>query len=187
VGKTTLVNLIMGSLTPTQGEVLISSLPPRKAFSLWPGKVSYISQHEQPIIGTIRSNLLYGISEDIPDSVLWKSLRLADIDDFVGELPYKLETNLTDMASNLSGGQSQRINLARALITEPRLLVLDEATSGLDLKTEKLIFNTLLRFPRSVTILLITHRVHSLEKLDHIYMLEDSGLISRKEFSELNS
>jgi ATP-binding cassette, subfamily B, bacterial PglK len=101
VGKTTLVNLIMGSLTPTQGEVLISSLPPRKAFSLWPGKVSYISQHEQPIIGTIRSNLLYGISEDIPDSVLWKSLRLADIDDFVGELPYKLETNLTDMASNL--------------------------------------------------------------------------------------
>ena len=143
-GKTTLVDVILGALEPQNGKVLISGLTPIKAFSKWPGAVSYVPQDSPIIDGTLRENLGLGYPPSLlTDEICWEVLALARLDDFIRSLPDGLDTQVGDRGTRLSGGQRQRLGIARSLVTRPKLLILDEATSSLDGLTESEISESL--------------------------------------------
>ena len=136
-GKTTLIDLLLGVLEPAQGRIQISGVSPKEAILKWPGAISYVPQNIEVINGTILENLILGYAiEEVNQLAIERVLKLSSLDDFVSKLPNGLNTFVGERGSNVSGGQRQRLGIARALLTCPQLLVLDEATSALDLKTE---------------------------------------------------
>ena len=187
-GKTTLVDVILGALEPETGEVEISGLPPRSAFSYWPGAVSYVPQDSPVINGTIKENLALGyLTNEVLDEYCWESLKLARLDDFVRSLPDRLETQVGDRGTRLSGGQKQRLGIARALITKPKLLILDEATSSLDGITESEISAELRNLKGKVTLIVIAHRLSTVVNADRIYFVESGTVKGVGTFFELKS
>lgn len=179
-GKTTLLNLLLGIFEPTAGEILLSSVSPQTALEEWPGKVAYVPQETHLINGTIRENLLYGVETmSIEDSRLWEGLKKANLHDFVHNLPNKLDQIVGEFGSSMSGGQKQRLALARALITEPSVLILDEATSSIDSETEIGISNELIKLKKSLTIISIAHKQESINVADKLFVLE-SGILTEE-------
>jgi ABC-type multidrug transport system fused ATPase/permease subunit len=131
-GKTTLVDLLLGVLDADAGEVLISGLPPLECFSNWPGAVSYVPQDVLVSNGTIRENVAMGFPKiEATDELVWNALNIAQLDEFVRSLANGLDTPVGDRGTRISGGQRQRLGIARAMFTKPMMLVLDEATSSL--------------------------------------------------------
>jgi len=176
-GKTTLVDVILGALEPQNGKVLISGLTPIKAFSKWPGAVSYVPQDSPIIDGTLRENLGLGFPPSLlTDEICWEVLALARLDDFIRSLPDGLDTQVGDRGTRLSGGQRQRLGIARSLVTRPKLLILDEATSALDGLTESEISESLRKLKGDVTLIVIAHRLSTVVDADRIYFL-DSGVV----------
>lgn len=176
-GKTTLVDVILGALEPQNGKVLISGLTPIKAFSKWPGAVSYVPQDSPIIDGTLRENLGLGYPPSLlTDEICWEVLALARLDDFIRSLPDGLDTQVGDRGTRLSGGQRQRLGIARSLVTRPKLLILDEATSSLDGLTESEISESLRKLKGDVTLIVIAHRLSTVVDADRIYFL-DSGVV----------
>jgi ABC-type multidrug transport system fused ATPase/permease subunit len=187
-GKTTLVDVILGALESQTGEVNISGLPPRVAFSQWPGAVAYVPQDSPVINGTIRENLALGYAaEEVVDEYCWESLKVARLDEFVKSLPRQLETHVGDRGTRLSGGQKQRLGIARAMITDPKLLILDEATSSLDGITEFEISEALKSLHGEITLIVIAHRLSTIVKADRIYFVEDGSIKGRGTFDDLKS
>ena len=185
-GKTTLIDVLLGALDPQIGRVQISGLPPRSAFSRWPGAVSYVPQDSPIVIGTIRENLGLGFpANEITDEYCWESLRVANLDKFVKNLPNQLETQVGDRGTLLSGGQRQRLGIARALITNPKLLILDEATSSLDGITESEISESLRNLKGEVTLIVIAHRLSTIVNADRIYFMEDGVVEGEGTFEQL--
>ena len=137
-GKTTLVDILLGILKPDFGNVLISSLPPLQAIAKWPGAISYVPQDVMIASGTIRENVALGYPSKVAsDELVWSALKIAQLDEFTAQLPMGLETQVGERGARISGGQRQRLGIARAMFTKPHLLILDEATSAIDLATEK--------------------------------------------------
>jgi ABC-type multidrug transport system fused ATPase/permease subunit len=187
-GKTTLVDVMLGALEPQTGEVKISGLSPRVAFSQWPGAVAYVPQDSPVINGTIRENLALGYPpEEVVDQYCWESLKQAHLDKFVKSLPKQLDTYVGDRGTRLSGGQKQRLGIARALITNPRLLILDEATSSLDGITESEISAELRYLKGEVTLIVIAHRLSTIVNADRIYFVDSGILKGVGTFSELKA
>lgn len=185
-GKTTLVDVILGALEQKSGTVEISGKSPKLAFSNWPGAVAYVPQDSPVINGTIRENLGLGYPlSDVEDLHCWKSLKIARLDEFVATLPNKLDTYVGDRGTRLSGGQRQRLGIARALLTNPKLLILDEATSSLDALTESEISQSLRSFKGKITLLVIAHRLSTVVEADKIYFLEKGVVRGVGNFSEL--
>ena len=136
-GKTTIVDALLGVLIPDTGKVLISGLPPLIAVAKWPGAVSYVPQDVVISAGTIRENIALGYPiEEASDELVFGALKVAHLDGFVSELPDGIDTQVGERGTRISGGQRQRLGIARAMFTRPLLLVLDEATSSLDGETE---------------------------------------------------
>jgi len=187
-GKSTIVDLILGINTPTNGVVTISGRPPRVAFKLWPGAVSYVPQNITFLNGTIRSNLVFGnATQNLSDSDLWRALEVAQLRDFVESLPLGLDYRIGEHGNNLSGGQKQRLGIARALISNPSLLVLDEATSALDAQTEKDFNDSVQSIKGQTTLLIIAHRISTILNADKILYIEDGEVKASGTFSELKS
>ena len=187
-GKTTLVDVMLGALEPQTGEVKISGLSPRVAFSQWPGAVAYVPQDSPVINGTIRENLSLGYpAKEVVDQYCWESLKQAHLDDFVKSLPNQLDTYVGDRGTRLSGGQKQRLGIARALITNPKLLILDEATSSLDGITESEISEELRNLKGEVTLIVIAHRLSTVVNADRIYFVDSGILKGVGTFSELKA
>ena len=185
-GKTTLVDVILGALEQKSGTVEISGKSPKLAFSTWPGAVAYVPQDSPVINGTIRENLGLGYPlSDVEDLHCWESLKIARLDEFVATLPNKLDTYVGDRGTRLSGGQRQRLGIARALLTNPKLLILDEATSSLDALTESEISQSLRSFKGKITLLVIAHRLSTVVEADKIYFLEKGVVRGVGNFSEL--
>ena len=185
-GKTTLVDVILGALEQKSGTVEISGKSPKSAFSIWPGAVAYVPQDSPVINGTIRENLGLGYPlSDVEDLHCWESLKIARLDEFVATLPNKLDTYVGDRGTRLSGGQRQRLGIARALLTNPKLLILDEATSSLDALTESEISQSLRSFKGKITLLVIAHRLSTVVEADKIYFLEKGVVRGVGNFSEL--
>ncbi len=185
-GKTTLVDVILGALEQKSGTVEISGKSPKLAFSTWPGAVAYVPQDSPVINGTIRENLGLGFPlSDVEDLHCWESLKIARLDEFVATLPNKLDTYVGDRGTRLSGGQRQRLGIARALLTNPKLLILDEATSSLDALTESEISQSLRSFKGKITLLVIAHRLSTVVEADKIYFLEKGVVRGVGNFSEL--
>ena len=187
-GKTTLVDVILGALEPQNGKVLISGLTPIKAFSKWPGAVSYVPQDSPIIDGTLRENLGLGYPPSLlTDEICWEVLALARLDDFIRSLPDGLDTQVGDRGTRLSGGQRQRLGIARSLVTRPKLLILDEATSSLDGLTESEISESLRKLIGDVTLIVIAHRLSTVVDADRIYFLDSGEVRAVGTFDELKT
>jgi len=185
-GKSTLVDLILGVLEPTQGEALLSNVPPAVAIKNFTGQISYVPQDILIIDGTIKSNVALGFSEDdVTDESVWDSLRAAHLDGFVSQLPGGINHIIGERGTNLSGGQRQRLGLARGLFTKPKILVLDEATSALDGQTEANITEMLFGLKGSITLIVIAHRLSTIQEVERILYLKDGAIAAEGTFEEV--
>lgn len=185
-GKTTLVDILLGVLQPDKGEVTISGLKPLEAISKWPGAIAYVPQDVALSNGTFRENLTMGYPINLaPDELCWDALRIAQLDNFVRDLPLGLDQPVGERGTNLSGGQRQRLGIARAMLTKPKLLVLDEATSALDGQTELDISTAINELKGIVTVVMIAHRLSTVRNSDQVIYLDNGKIITQGKFEEV--
>ena len=185
-GKTTLVDLLLGVLDPDEGEVSISGFKPLAAIKKWPGAVSYVPQDVVTINGTIRQNVAMGFpNEAASDELVKNALRVAQLDEFVSTLPQGLDTHVGDRGTKISGGQRQRLGIARAMFTSPELLILDEATSALDGETESNISDAIQAMRGQVTVLMIAHRLSTVRHADVVVYMEEGRIVATGTFDEI--
>lgn len=185
-GKSTLVDIMLGLLPPTHGQILLSGLPPRLALQAWHGQIRYVPQFTALFNLSIRENILLGSTfEAVSDSRIMLILKAVNLDAWVHSLPEGLDSLIGERGAKMSGGQRQRLGLARALISNPRLLILDEATSSLDASNEKIVMEVITRLKGEITIISIAHRLSSLKNMDKIIYLEDSQIQAVGSFEEV--
>jgi ABC-type multidrug transport system fused ATPase/permease subunit len=185
-GKTSLVDTILGVLKPDSGVVTISRMPPQDAINYWPGAIAYVPQDVVISNKSFLENITLGYDkESLNESLVKEAVRIAQLHEFVKSLPQGMHTLVGERGSKVSGGQRQRIGIARALYTNPKLLVLDEATSSLDGQTEADISSSILELRGKVTIVIIAHRLSTVLNADRIYYLEDGKIAAQGTFSEV--
>jgi ABC-type multidrug transport system fused ATPase/permease subunit len=173
-GKTTLIDILLGLLTPDKGQIRIDGKELNECLHSWQGKIGYVPQNIFLLDSTIRANVAWGIAAgDIDEKRVEEVLKVAQIYDFIKELPDGLDAEVGENGVMLSGGQRQRIGIARALYRNPEVLVLDEATSALDHETENAFVNALDSLKGKLTIIMIAHRLSTVENCDKIVNLEN--------------
>lgn len=184
-GKSTLADLLMGLIEPASGRVLVDgqTMTP-DAMPAWRERIGYVPQDAFLFHETVRANLLWA-HPGASDADVWNALRQASADGFVAALPHGLETVVGDRGLLLSGGERQRLSLARALLRRPTLLILDEATSSLDLENEQRIQEAIERLRETTTIVVITHRLATVRHADTIHVLEGGRLMESGSWDEL--
>lgn len=176
-GKSTLADLLLGLLTPAEGKVLIDGgLLDAQRLPGWRRRIGYVPQDTFLFHDTVRANLTWARPAATNDQ-LWQALRLAAADDFVSGLPQGLDTVVGERGVLVSGGERQRLSLARALLRQPDVLVLDEATSSLDSETERRIQQAIEGLHRQMTILIVTHRLSMISGADDIHVLDGGRLV----------
>ena len=179
-GKTTVVDILLGLLELQTGTIYADGVNVKEHYEEWLKNIGYIPQTIFMIDSTIRKNVAFGIAdEDIDDERVWAVLKEAQLDEFVKSLPEGLDTGIGERGIRLSGGQRQRIGIARALFEDPEVLVLDEATSALDNDTEAAIMESINRLHGKKTLIIIAHRLQTIEKCDIVYRVEN-GKVSRE-------
>ena len=185
-GKTTLIDVLLGVLTPDCGEIKISKEAPLTVFSKWEGAVSYVPQDVIITNGTFRENVALGFPIALAsDENVWQALELAQLAGFVRSLPNGLETRVGDRGTKISGGQRQRLGIARAMFTKPMLLVLDEATSSLDGETESNITDSISKLHGKVTVVMIAHRLSTVRHADHVVYMSNGEIQAQGSFDEV--
>jgi len=186
-GKSTVTDLILGLQVPDSGLVLLDGVP----LGQWKQnsfreRIGYVPQDPLLFHTSIRNNLLWSYEQG-SEKELWEALRLANAAGFVNELPEGIDTFVGDRGVRLSGGQRQRIALARALLRKPDLLILDEATSALDSESEQLIQNSIEQVAQHTTILVVAHRMSTVAKADHVYVLRQGSIVEEGPFAALST
>ena len=178
-GKTTVLDLITNLLKPTSGEILIDDTPLKEISDKSISKlIGYVGQDPFFFHGTIRDNILFG-RNNYSDKDVEETLSKVEMLDYLNSKNEKLDFVLADSGLKISGGQRQRLNIARALIASPKILILDESTSNLDSKTEKKMVSTILSLVKkySLTVIFVTHRLSAVKKADKIVEIEDSKIL----------
>ena len=177
-GKTTAVDIMLGLLEPESGEILADGRPVNKDnYREFLNNIGYIPQTIFMLDSTIRKNVAFGIAdEEIDDEKVWHALKEAQLDEHVRSLPEGLDTGIGERGIRLSGGQRQRIGIARALYEDPEVLVLDEATSALDNETESAIMDSINHLHGKKTLIIIAHRLQTIEKCDRIYRVDNGSI-----------
>ncbi|MGE4384251.1 MAG: ABC transporter ATP-binding protein [Endomicrobiaceae bacterium] len=176
-GKTTIVDLILGLLLPTEGKIMVGDVEIHKNRKNWSAKIGYVPQYIFLVDDSIRNNInFYNNSAVIDDERTWKAAEQAQLKDFIESLPQGLDTIVGERGIRLSGGQRQRIGIARALYNKPELLVLDEATSSLDNETEKAVIGAIDNLYGKITMIVVAHRLTTIEKCDVIYKLNNGEI-----------
>ena len=185
-GKTTLADLILGLHTPTSGSISVDGRAPEALRDAHPGQVSYVPQKPGMVSGTIAENIALG--EDLT-AIDWERinqvLAQAGMLEAIQSLPEGVRTDLGEQTDSLSGGQLQRLGIARALYPSPRLLVLDEATSALDAETEAVVTETLYALRGDVTVVVIAHRLSTIQHADVVFVVEDGGISATGTLSQV--
>jgi ABC-type multidrug transport system fused ATPase/permease subunit len=180
-GKTTIVDVMLGLLQPKSGEILADGVEVRDHYQSWLKNIGYIPQTIFMLDSTIRKNVAFGYDDDdIDDSKVWQALKEAQLDEYVKGLPEGLDTKIGERGIRLSGGQRQRIGIARALMEDPEVLVLDEATSALDNETEAAIMDSINRLHGRKTLIIIAHRLQTIEKCDIVYRVKDGKVVTER-------
>ncbi len=179
-GKTTIVDVMLGLLQLQTGKIMADGVDVSTNYEGWLKNIGYIPQTIFMIDSTIRKNIAFGFAdEDIDDERVWAVLKEAQLDEFVRGLPDGLDTGIGERGIRISGGQRQRIGIARALYEDPEVLVLDEATSALDNDTEAAIMDSINRLHGKKTLVIIAHRLQTIEKCDMVFRVEN-GKINRE-------
>lgn len=185
-GKTTLVDLILGVLETKSGKITISGLSPHETYKKWPGAIAYVSQDVPILDGTIRENICLGYDvANVPqEDILWAA-KIATLQPFLEDLSEGLETRIGTDGYKVSGGQRQKIGIARAIISKPRLLILDEATSSLDGQAESEITEAINSIKSSTSVLMIAHRLSTVRGADTVLYVESGRVIAHGSFNEV--
>ncbi len=173
-GKSTVVDILLGLLEVKGGKILADGKDVKENYRAWLKNIGYIPQMIFMLDDTIRKNVAFGVPEDqIDEERLWEVLKEAQLDEFIKTLPQGLDTGIGERGIRLSGGQRQRIGIARALYNNPEVLILDEATSALDNDTEAAIMESINRLHGKKTLIIIAHRLQTIEKCDLVYRVEN--------------
>ena len=188
-GKSTTIDIILGLLEPQKGTLEVDGkVITGDNLRSWQRTIGYVPQQIYLIDDTIAANIAFGLDEkEIKQDWVEKACRNANLEEFINELPKKYNTIIGEGGIRLSGGQRQRIGIARALYHNPRVLVLDEATSALDNETEQAVMNAVNKLGKDVTIILIAHRLNTVENCDIIFKLEKGRVVFQGSFKELLS
>ena len=189
-GKTTVVDIILGLLEVQKGTLEVDGKVITKQNSRsWQRSIGYVPQHIYLADDTVASNIAFGIeTKDINQDLVEKASNIANLHEFVlNELPNQYQTLVGENGIRLSGGQRQRIGIARALYNNPQVLILDEATSALDNQTEKVVMGAINNLNKNITIIIIAHRLNTLEDCDIIFKLEKGQVLDQGKFSEIIS
>lgn len=184
-GKTTLVDIMLGIITPTSGSVLLSGKSIQNCVRDFPGAIGYVPQDVHLFAGSVYSNITLGFGDTVNKELVMDALKIAQLDEWVNSLPEGLNTEVGERGTQLSGGQIQRIGIARAMLTKPKILILDEATSSLDGTTEWKITSAIQELRKATTVIMIAHRLSTLRECDQIYFLENGSIIGAGSFEEL--
>lgn len=176
-GKSTIVDILLGLLRAQEGTITCDGIDIFKNYESWLSQIGYIPQTIYLVDESIRDNIAFGIDQDqIDEDRIWEVLKEAQLDEFIKSLPEGLDTTIGERGVRLSGGQRQRIGIARALYNNPDILVFDEATSALDNETEAAVMEAVDAFRGKKTMVIIAHRLNTIEKCDVIYKVEDGKL-----------
>ena len=177
-GKTTIIDILLGLLNLQTGQVLADDVDIKTQYREWLQNVGYIPQMIFLLDADIRKNVAFGVpEEEIDDERLWYALKEAQLDEFVKTLPEGVHTGIGERGIRLSGGQRQRIGIARALYNDPEVLILDEATSALDNDTEAAIMDSINRLHGKKTLIIIAHRLQTIEKCDMVFRVEEGNIV----------
>jgi ATP-binding cassette, subfamily B, bacterial PglK len=177
-GKTTLINIILGLLKSTTGKILIDGKDINTGLQSWQSHIGYVSQSVYLTDDTLKKNIAFGSmkDEDIDPNKIKKALKDSQLEELVLSLNNGLDTKLGEFGERISGGERQRIGIARALYNDPKLLILDESTNSLDSQTEEKILEDVISLNKSMTIIMIAHRLSTLSKCNRILKLSNSNI-----------
>ena len=173
-GKSTLVNILLGLLTPDKGKVLVNNLNINNNLPQWQKGIGYVSQNIFLLDSTLKENIAFGEKiEKINYNNLNGAIENANLTNFVENLTNGIDTNIGERGSKISGGQMQRIAIARELYRNPSILILDEATTGLDYENEKKIFDSIKQLKNKMTIIIVSHNKKTIEICDNLLDLNN--------------
>ncbi len=185
-GKTTLVDIILGILEPIEGRVEISGSEPPVAIKKWPGAIGYVTQDVTIINGSVLENVAMGYEvTELSEKPAREALAVAQLDSLVNSLPQGIHSQVGDRGTKFSGGQRQRLGIARAMFTKPLLMVLDEATSSLDGETEAVVSEAIQAMKGKSTILMIAHRLSTIRQADSVIYLSGGKIVAQGTFEEV--
>jgi ABC-type multidrug transport system fused ATPase/permease subunit len=185
-GKTTLVDIILGLLQPESGDIRVDGISIYNNLRSWQNLIGYIPQSIFLSDDTIERNIAFGVSDDLIDAErMNKAIAAAQLEELSEQLPAGIKTVVGERGIRLSGGQRQRIGIARALYHEREILVLDEATSALDNETEKLVSEAIRSLAGTKTLIIIAHRLSTVEHCDRIYLLEKGRVVKSGSYQEV--
>lgn len=177
-GKSTLVDIILGLLPPVAGVVKVDGIDIQTNLRGWQDNIGYVPQAIFLTDDTLRSNVAFGLpANQVNETDVWRAIKAAQLEQFVKDLPQGLDTIVGERGIRLSGGQRQRIGIARALYHDPQVLVLDEATSSLDAATEREVMDSVRALRGDKTIIIVAHRLSTVEHCDHLYRLERGAVV----------
>ncbi|MCL0044989.1 ABC transporter ATP-binding protein/permease [Nitrospinaceae bacterium] len=187
-GKSTLVDIILGLLVPVSGVVKVDGVDIQTNLRGWQDRIGYVPQTIFLADDTIRRNVAFGLSDNqVKDAAIWSSLSSAQLEQFVKGLPEGLDTQIGEGGVRLSGGQRQRVGIARALYHNPSVLVLDEATSSLDLITEGDFMDAVSALKGDKTLIIVAHRLTTVEHCDYLFKFENGKIVEEGKSSILLS
>lgn len=185
-GKSTLVDIILGLLSPDSGVISVDGTDIHKGVRKWQKQIGYVPQFIYLTDDSLRNNIAFGIPEaEIDDEAVRNAIRLAQLKPLVSELPQGTQTNVGERGVRLSGGQRQRVGIARALYHNPDVIVLDEATSSLDVNTENYVMESIRSLKGIKTILIIAHRYSTIQDCDVIFRLDTGKIVQKGSSLEL--
>ncbi len=185
-GKSTFADLVLGVTKLTDNEILISGVTPQTAIEYWPNAISYVPQEILIIEGSIAENVALGFKNmEIDEVAVIEALRLAQLEGFIADKPDGIWTKVAERGAEMSGGQRQRLGIARALYLKPKLLVLDEATSALDGKIEDGISTSIKHLRNRVTTMIIAHRLSTIKDVDNLLYIDHGQVIAKGTFEEV--
>ncbi|WP_395317994.1 ABC transporter ATP-binding protein [Fructilactobacillus frigidiflavus] len=185
-GKSTIFSLIERYYQPTAGTITIGEMEIDKiSLADWRKQIGFVSQDSAIMAGTIRHNLTYGLDDQYSDEQLWHVLKLAYADGFVKEMSEGLDTQVGERGVKVSGGQRQRLAIARAFLRDPKILMLDEATASLDSESEAMVQKALSQLMKGRTTLTIAHRLSTIVDSDDIYFIDHGKVLGHGTHTEL--
>lgn len=179
-GKTTLSDIILALLKPSKGKILMDGIDIEELGGTWNRIIGYVPQTVYIVDDSIRNNIAFGEEKGtINDEDVWQALKVAQLDEFVRGLPRGIDTRVGEFGVRFSGGQRQRLAIARAMYHNPEILVLDEATAALDNETENEVMKAIEALQGYKTLIVVAHRLTTVKKCDEIYEVRDKKIIKR--------